>query len=80
VLDRARQLLQERTGSSAAEGYQAGPERARVIAHAVYDAPAERRINYSGASASFDGYGQKIRTPDLVFSENCATCLDSRTR
>ena len=78
VMDRTRTLLGERTGNSGSDGYQsADPARIDAIARAIFDALAERRLNYANPPASFEGYGQKIRTPDIVFQDNCATCLDS---
>ena len=77
VMDRARTLLGERTGDTSTEGYQSGVSRVHSIARAVYDAVSEAGLNYSDPPASFEGFGQKIRTPDLVFQDRCATCLDS---
>jgi Protein of unknown function (DUF4011)/AAA domain/REase_MTES_1575 len=78
IMDRARTLLGERTGSSATDGYQSGdPTRIENIARAAFDALCETRLNYANPPASFEGFGQKIRTPDVVFQDRCATCLDS---
>ena len=78
ILDRARTLLGERTGSSATDGYQSGdPARIDNVAAAVFDAIRETRLNYANPPASFEGFGQKIRTPDVIFQDRCATCLDS---
>lgn len=78
VLTRASQLLGERTGSDATEGYQSGdPSRVRETAKAVYDALAELELRYTDPPASFEGYGQKVRTPEIVLQERAATCLDS---
>ena len=78
IMDRARTLLGERTGSSATDGYQSGdPTRIDTIAGAVFDAIRETRLNYANPPASFEGFGQKIRTPDVIFQDRCATCLDT---
>ncbi|MEO6122793.1 MAG: DUF4011 domain-containing protein [Ilumatobacteraceae bacterium] len=78
AMSRSRELLGERTGSAMTEGYQGGdPARLSEIAKAVFDALAEQQLAYSNPPASFEGSGQKIRTPDLMFGERCATCLDS---
>ncbi len=81
VLDRARVLLKERTGSDATDGYQSvgdgDSSRVREIGRAVYDAIAELKFSYSNPPAEFEGFGQRIRTPDLVVAERCFTCLDS---
>ena len=80
-----RAALDRRRGADpACQGVEVLPRRVLHVAgtleltadRGVY-ALAERKLNYSNPPASFEGYGQKIRTPDLVFSENCATCLDS---
>lgn len=77
VLSRAGDLLAERTGSDSTEGYQSGPGRAVEIARAVYDALREQNLRYTNPPASFEGYGQKVRTPEVVMGEGAATCLDS---
>lgn len=77
VLQRARELLGQRTGSRSTEGYQGGDERVHQLAEAVYDALCEQKIDYSNPPASFDGYGQKIRSPRTILSEKVGTCLDT---
>lgn len=80
VLESARQLLKERTGSSSTEGYQstsANPGRVHHMAKALFDALRQAGIEYSNPPASLEGYGQKVRTPDLALRERAATCLDS---
>lgn len=81
ILVRARSLLLERTGSSSTEGYQStsveGSRRIHQIAEAVFDALRELRLDYTDPPASFEGAGQKVRTPEVVMAERAATCLDS---
>lgn len=77
VLAEARRLLEQRTGSSATQGYQAGPARADDIAHAIYDAVAARGIAYSNPPASWGDRGQKIRNPEEVLDGRVGTCLDT---
>jgi len=80
ILSRAGELLGERTGSDATQGYQAlrgDPGRIRETARAVYDALCEENLRYTDPPASFEGYGQKVRTPEIVLLERAATCLDS---
>lgn len=43
---------------------------------AVYSAIAARDLKYSMPPASFVGNGQKIRTPDRIFTGGVGTCLD----
>jgi hypothetical protein len=47
------------------------------IAKAVYVALQERGYHYSDPPASFEGYGQKVRTADVIELERACTCLDS---
>lgn len=89
ILVKARQLLHERTGNSATEGYQSdegetpttygGVETSRAyeIAHAVYDAMSSMGYDYSNPPGYFDTGNQRVRTPSEIRRENCATCLDS---
>ena len=80
VLTRTGELLRERTGRDATEGYQSlssDPDRVHHTAHAVFDALGELGLPYSEPPASFEGYGQKVRTPEVVMAERAATCLDS---
>ncbi|MFZ4433514.1 MAG: DUF4011 domain-containing protein [Microthrixaceae bacterium] len=77
VLVRARKILLEETGSSSTQGYQSGPERADEIAAAIYRSLQEEQLTYSNPPAAFEGYGQKVRTPEDVMTERTATCLDS---
>ena len=80
VVKSARQLLKERTGRSSTEGYQSAgsdPERVHHMAKALFDALRQAGIEYTDPPASFEGYGQKVRTPDVVLRERAATCLDS---
>ena len=34
-------------------------------------------LGYIDSPASFEGYGQKIRTPDAIFAEGRGPCLDT---
>jgi len=77
VATRAAALLEQSTGDDSLEGYQSGPERARQIAEALYEAIRERNFGYIDPPASFEDYGQKIRTPDAIEAENRATCLET---
>ena len=77
IMDRVRDRLQRDTGSNSTEGYQAGIERVLEIAKAIYEELQAIQFKYSDPPASFEGFGQKIRTPDVVVAQNIATCLDS---
>lgn len=70
-------LLRERTGRSALDGYQS-MDRGRVdeTVHAAYDALVARDIRYTEPPASWSGPGQKIRPVAQVLSNRMGTCLD----
>lgn len=76
LLRDASELLEQRTGSPALEGYQSGPQRIHHIAEAIYDAMAARRITYVEAPSSFEGTGQRIRTHAEVLGGRRGNCLD----
>ncbi|HKD98448.1 MAG TPA: DUF4011 domain-containing protein, partial [Micromonosporaceae bacterium] len=76
VLRATGQILMERTGSGAMQGYQAGPERAAHIAGAVYEALRGMGIHYQGLPASFENTGQKVRTTAAVLSGRLGNCVD----
>jgi hypothetical protein len=77
VLNKASDLLLNRTGSGSLQGYQSGSDRVQLIAHAIYDALASYEWDYSNPPASDDFSGQKVRTHREVLDDRVATCLDS---
>ncbi len=77
VLVRASELLRERTGSGALDGYLSGrAERAQRIAEACHDALAEHGIAYRLAPASFEEEGQKVSMATDVIAARLGNCLD----
>jgi hypothetical protein len=76
VLGQARAILQERTGSSALEGYQSGPDRAGQIAAALHDALIDLRITYINPPAGYERLGQKVLLHRDVLRGQMGTCLD----
>ena len=76
VLDAASRILQDSTGDSSLGGYQGGPERAAMIAAAVYEALHGANIRYIDPPASFEGTGQKVRTTAQVLDQRFGTCID----
>lgn len=76
VLDRAADLLKERTGDPSLDGYQSGSDRAVEIGRAIYDALASFGIRYTEPPASFEATGQKIRPVERMLAERWGTCLD----
>ncbi|MEQ3554640.1 DUF4011 domain-containing protein [Pseudonocardia nematodicida] len=69
--------LARHTGSSASQGYQAGPERVDQIVAATVRAIHARDVAYAMPPASWADDGQKIRTPDEVLNGRVGTCLDT---
>ena len=72
-------LLLERSGHNGSlEGYQSGdPQRAWMIAGAIWSAVTGMGLTYANPPSSFEIEGQKIRSPERIRSEGLATCLDS---
>ena len=76
VLDEASDLLRKQTSSASLDAYQQGPERAALIAAAVYEALRSHEIRYISPPASFENSGQKVRTTAQVLDERFGTCID----
>ncbi|TXD36534.1 DUF3320 domain-containing protein [Lujinxingia vulgaris] len=76
-LELARQGLRARQLDPGLEGYQSeSPERVARLAWAVYAAVRQAGVGYANPPASFQESGQKVRTPEQIFSDKIATCLD----
>ena len=76
VLNEAAEILRVDTGDSSLGGYQRGPQRAALIAAAIYEALHVRGIRYIDPPASFENTGQKVRTTSQVLEERFGTCID----
>ncbi|MEU1950833.1 DUF4011 domain-containing protein [Nocardia rhamnosiphila] len=76
VLNDAAELLRSQTGNPSLDGYQEGPERAALIAAAIYEILRTRQIRYINPPASFEDTGQKIRTTAQVLEQGFGTCID----
>ena len=72
-------MLLERSGQDGSmEGYQSNnPQRAWMIAGAIWSAMTGMGLTYANPPASFELDGQKVRSPARIRSEGLATCLDS---
>ena len=84
IMEGVGNRLLEATGDGSTSGYQnyamgfeAGVKRVYEILQAIYEELQSQNYEYSDPPASFEGYGQKVRTPDLIDSQRVATCLDS---
>lgn len=76
ILIVAAEVLRKATGDASLGGYQAGPERAALIAAAVYEALRQRNIRYIEPPASFEQTGQKVRSTSQVIHDRLGTCVD----
>lgn len=75
----AAELLKQRTGDNALEGYQSGPERVVRIAEALYDALSERITTYLDVPPSefeSDTEGQRVRTLDQLLETGQGNCIE----
>ncbi len=73
----ASKFLERWTGSSALDEYQSqNPNRVRMQVAAIYEALRSEALVYATPPASFEEYGQRIRTVDKVLNEKLATCVD----
>lgn len=77
VLQEASAILEKTTGSPSLEGYQNGPERAELIAQAIFYAFKNREIVYIDPPSSWGQGGQLVRTPEEVLNGRFGTCLDT---
>ncbi|MCS6290683.1 MAG: DUF4011 domain-containing protein [Nitrospira sp.] len=77
MIFQAGELLAKAGGGRSMNGYQS-KNREDVWAQisALYSAIGASGLHYSEPPASFTNDGQKIRTPDRVFSGGIATCMD----
>ncbi|MFG0275299.1 MAG: DUF3320 domain-containing protein [Phycisphaerales bacterium] len=77
VLSGAREILREKTGADALDGYQTNdPGRAANIGEAIFTACQREGIGYSNPPASFEITGQRVRLAGDALESRLATCLD----
>ena len=78
ILKSAGNILEQHGHSTALDGYQSrDPNRAYLLASAIWSALAGRALIYANPPGSFEQVGQKIRRVGTVFNDGLATCLDS---
>jgi hypothetical protein len=84
IMDGVRKRLGKGPDEGTTNGYQdfrisieAGLQNVHQIARAIFEELQSVGLKYSDPPKSFEGFGQKVRTPDVVIQENAATCLDS---
>lgn len=84
IMEGVRERMNQLSGSSATAGYQlysqsqhSGLQHVTQIMQSIFEELHALGLSYTNPPASFEGFGQKIRTPDVILSEKAATCLDS---
>lgn len=84
IMDGVRNRLLRDTGDGTTAGYQpfrqsiqAGVIRLQQMMKAIFEELQSLDLEYSDPPQTFEGYGQKVRTPDVVMRDKVATCLDS---
>lgn len=78
ILRAAAERLAAHGHPSGLDGYQSqNPQRAYMLAAAIYSAIAGMDLYYAEPPTSFESRGQKIRRPGAISQERLATCLDT---
>lgn len=84
IMEGVRSRLLRETNDGATSGYQPygsgvdhGRKRVAEILKAIFEELQSLGLEYSDPPQTFEGYGQKVRTPDVVMRDKSATCLDS---
>ncbi len=78
LLRSAANLMEQHGHSTALDGYQSrDPDRAYLLASAIWSALAGRGLVYANPPGSFEQVGQKTRRVGTVLSDGLATCLDT---
>ncbi|MGX9181809.1 DUF3320 domain-containing protein [Mesorhizobium sp. BHbdii] len=78
ILRAAAERLAAHGHLSGLDGYQSqNPQRAYMLAAAIYSAISGMGLHYAEPPASFESRGQKIRRPTTIAEERLATCLDT---
>ena len=78
ILKSAAQVLEKHGHSTALDGYQSrDPNRAYLLAAALWSAVASRSLVYANPPGSFEKVGQKTRRVGTILGDGLATCLDT---
>ncbi|MFC4666175.1 DUF4011 domain-containing protein [Falsiporphyromonas endometrii] len=77
ISNSASKFLEKWTESGSLDEYQSqDPNRVRLQIAAIYEALRSKSLIYATPPASFEKFGQRIRTVDKVLSEKLGTCID----
>jgi hypothetical protein len=88
IMDGVRSRLLKETTDGTTDGYQRffppseqsfqkGRIRVLEVVKAIFEELQSMGLEYSDPPQTFEGHGQKVRTPDVVIRDKSATCLDS---
>ena len=88
IMDGVRSRLLKETGDGTTDGYQrffppteqsfqTGKIRVLEVVKAIFEELQSIGLEYTDPPQTFEGHGQKVRTPDVVIRDKSATCLDS---
>ena len=78
VLKSAAGILQRHGRPTALDGYQSqDPQRAYLLVMAIWNSICALKLTYANPPKSFEQVGQKTRTPEIIFEQALATCLDT---
>ena len=76
LVGQASEILEQRTGSPAVQGYASGSERVDEIVAALVEAVRRLGVRHSEPPASWSELGQQVRTPGDVVTWRVGTPLD----
>ncbi|MCR3780294.1 DUF4011 domain-containing protein, partial [Pseudomonas aeruginosa] len=76
LLKKAAELLRDQDKNPALNGYSSGSAHAWEIASAIWAAVASLKLDYALPPASFEQFGQKVRSPSHILESGLATCFD----
>ncbi|MCO3053528.1 DUF3320 domain-containing protein [Pseudomonas aeruginosa] len=76
LLKKAAELLRAQGKDPALNGYSGGSAHAWEIASAIWAAVASLKLDYALPPASFEQFGQKVRSPSHILESGLATCFD----
>lgn len=76
TLKQAAEILKQAGRSGAIDGYQGGSRRVWEMASAIWSAIGALGLDYALPPASFESYGQKVRSPSQIADSGLGTCMD----
>ena len=87
IMDGVRKRLADELKDGSTDGYQSysqgfevGFRKVQHMAKAIFEELQSMGLQYSNPPVSFEGFGQKIRTPDVVMRDRASTCCPHSSR